>query len=50
MVMKRTTEDIKQMDSEPFNHICALEVDPVQLNELEMLAENCELQGTISDP
>jgi hypothetical protein len=50
MVMTRTTEDIKHIDGEPFNHVCALEVDAVQLNELEMFPENCELQGTISDP
>ena len=50
MVMKRTTEGIKNIDGEPFNHVCALEIDAVQLSELEMFPENCELQGTISDP
>jgi len=49
MVMTRTTDDIKHIDR-PFNLVCALGVDAAQLNELEMLPENCELQGTISDP
>jgi hypothetical protein len=50
----RNTEDNTHRDKAcPINHVCALELDSeldVQLNALERLPENCEVQGTISDP